>query len=127
MDKCNEHGRAVKGPKRHHIIRLFFCIWTGECKFGLGIFLYPNLIISLRGIPHPHPTAVTKGEVDHGVTVRDGVGDLVHDLIKWNVIDSKMPDKVINVAYMLLMWLGSKKCFKHPFIAVDLMHGIELC
>jgi hypothetical protein len=37
-----------------------------------------------------------------------------------------MPDKVINLGYMLLMWLGSKKCFYHPFTTVDLANVAEL-
>jgi hypothetical protein len=108
---------------------MFICrIRTSECKVVLGIFLYPNLMVSLWGIPHPHQMSVTKGEVSHKVTARDGVGNQAQksDLMKYNQ-NKNHPNKVVNVAYMLLMRLGSKKCFEHPFAAVDLTNVAKLC
>ncbi len=96
-------------------------------RVWLGKLLPPQFDGIPGGIPHPHPMAIPKGEVDRGVTARDGVGNRACNLIQWNVIGAKAPDKVINVTYMLLMWLGSKKCFKHSFTTVYLTNVAKLC
>ncbi len=56
----------------------------------------------------------------------DGVGDGTSDLIQWNVIYAKSPDKIVNILDMLLVWLRGQQCFRHPTAAVDLADVAQL-
>jgi hypothetical protein len=52
---------------------------------------------------------MAKGEVDGGVTAGDGVCYLFGDHVQWDVIDTKLPDKIFNVASLLLMGFRRKE------------------
>jgi hypothetical protein len=52
---------------------------------------------------------------------------IVRDLIERDMIHTEMPNKVINVANVFLMWLQGKECFEEPFAIVDLVDVSKLC
>ncbi len=46
--------------------------------------------------------------------MQDQVGNNSGDWAQWDLVDAEAPDKFVNVLYVLLMGIGSKKSFEWP-------------
>jgi hypothetical protein len=67
--------------------------------------------------PSEHPT--TRDMLQHQRTCEQ-ICDDGCDLIEWDIIDTEVPNEVVDVADMLLMGLRGKECFKEPFAVMNL-------
>jgi hypothetical protein len=65
--------------------------------------------------------------VNSRVVTKNRVRNDACDLIEQNIIDTEAPNKVVDVADMLLMGLRGKECFEEPFAIMNLVNVRELC
>jgi hypothetical protein len=61
-----------------------------------------------------------------GVALRDWIRDDPCDGVEWSIVDAKPPDKLVNMADMLLMRLRSKHGFEEPTSIVYLAYVANL-
>ena len=125
MDECDERCRPVDRAEWHHIVCPFSCVRSSECEFLLRLAFHPDLVVTLGGIPHPHPPAVTERQVDSGIAPGDGVGYGSRYLIQRDIINAESPHKVVDILDVLLMGLRSKQRLKHPSAAMNLTNVAE--
>ena len=108
MDKVDEGCRTISWPKWHDHVCPFDCINPLECQFLLACFFHSELMIAHRRVKHPPPFATAKLVECRRITSWDGVCYDGSNAVEWDVIDTKAPNKVLDVTDMLLVGLGGK-------------------
>ena len=86
-------------------------------------------MVPLRCVIKPHKStrSTAKFTMDSCITSRDRIGNHTCDHIKWDIINAKAPDKILNVADMFLMRFRSKQGFKQPCTIMNLSYMTNLC
>ena len=112
VDECDESGRAVDWAKRHDVVRPLGGIWTSKCECCLQGWCNRNLVITRRSVEQPKKPRQSKGHIYSGVTSWDGVCDWMCDLIQRDIINTKAPYEIKDVADVFLMRFGSQEGFE---------------
>ena len=84
-------------------------------------------MVAGRSVEQPQISGQAKGHVYSGVAPRDGVGNRPRDLIQRNIINTKPPHEVVDVADVFLMRFWGQECLEEPFAVVDLTDVAKLC
>ncbi len=80
-----------------------------ECQLLLASTGHRKLMIAHWRVEHPPPFFTTAKLVEyHRITSGDGVCDDASYAIEWDVVDTEAPNKVFDVADVLLVGLGCK-------------------
>ncbi len=78
-------------------------------------------MVSHRSVVQPDPAA-TKCPFDCHVATRNWICNKVSNLIQRNIVDTKPPYKVLDVAHVFLMGLGGYQCLEEPLTIMDLAY-----
>ncbi len=114
MDKIDESCWPIGGSEWHNCILPLDCVNTLECELLLTLWGYCQLMISHRHIKHPMPPSLLRLIMNGQIAAWNRVWDELGDRIERNEIHTEAPDKFINTADVLLVWLCCKERFKEP-------------
>ncbi len=84
-------------------------------------------MVSHGCVVHPQELTRTESHANGYIASRNGEGDQPSDLVEWDIVDAKSPNKVIDVGNMLLMRLGCEKGFEEPTAIVNLNNLSNCC
>ncbi len=82
-------------------------------------------MIAHGGIKQPNIVA-TKIVFDGHIAAGYGIRNKMSDLIKWNIIHTKPPDKILNIVNVLLVGFWGKECLEQPLAVVNLTNLTNL-
>ncbi len=117
VDKCSW---PISWSKGHHRVSPLNCVRALEGKFFLTSKCNCQLMVSGWGIIQPHPMPNPKFLRYSQITVWDWVCNDLSDGVQWDVVHKKMPDKVVDMANMLLVRFRCKYGREKPLPVVNL-------
>ena len=121
MYENNEYDGAIDGTKWNNRICVLGAVWAGKCKLLSGWFSNMDLVLAWNGVHEPFPSGTYTWDTNSCITTWDRHSNHFGNGVKSDAINTKFPNKVLNVSDILLMRLGGQKLLGNPFTMINLL------
>jgi hypothetical protein len=108
VDKVDEGCRTISWPEWYDSVCPFDRVNPLECQLLLARTVHRELMIAHWRVEHPPPFTTAKFVEYRRITSGDGICDDASYAVEWDVVDTEAPNKVFDVADVLLVELGCK-------------------
>ncbi len=119
VNKVDKFSWPISWSKGHHHVSPLNCIRALEGKFFLTSKCDCQLMVAGWGVVQPHPMPHPKFFGHSQITAWDCVCNDLSDGIQWDEVHAKLPDKVVDMANMLLVKFRCKYGLEKPPFVVN--------